>query len=77
MIKNPSTRALALAHMGRIMYDMKCPNDMGNFAWAKRELNTLMDLFPGAKPFWVYIEAKWLSKTRMWVVGHRNLSYAG
>jgi hypothetical protein len=45
--------------------------------WAKRELNTLMDLFCEANPFWVYIKAQWLSKTRIWVVGHLNLSYVG
>jgi hypothetical protein len=70
MIKNPSTCALALARMGSIMYDTKCPNDMDIFAWAKRELNTLMDIFPREKSFWVYIKAKWFPKTGMWVMGH-------
>jgi hypothetical protein len=51
MIKNLSTRALALAHMGHIMYSTKCPNDMDISTWAKRELSTLMDFFPMAKPF--------------------------
>jgi hypothetical protein len=51
MIKNPSTRALTLAHMGCIMYDTKCPNDMDISTWAKKELNKLMDFFLRAKPF--------------------------
>jgi hypothetical protein len=45
--------------------------------WAQKELNTLMDFFQEANPFWVYIKAQWLSKTRMWVVDHLNLSYVG
>jgi hypothetical protein len=45
--------------------------------WAKKELNTLMDFFHEANPFWVHINTQWLSKTGMWVVDNLNLSYVG
>jgi hypothetical protein len=50
---------------------------MDIFAWAKKELNTLMDFFHEANPFWVYIKTQWLSKTQMSIVDHLNLSYVG
>jgi len=58
-------------------YHVWCPNDMDISTWAKKELNTLMDFFHEANPFWVYIKAQWLSKTGMWVVDHLNWSYVG
>ena len=76
-IKDHAIRAGVLKGLGRIMYDTKCPHgdDMG--PWAIRQLNALMDSFPIVSNFWAYFQKQWADKTHMWVVGHRNLPYAG
>ena len=76
-IKDHAIRAGVLKGLGRIMYDTKCPHgdDMG--PWAIRQLNALMDSFPIVNNFWAYFQKQWADKTHMWVVGHRNLPYAG
>ena len=76
-IKDHAIRAGVLKGLGRIMYDTKCPpgDEMG--PWAIRQLNALMESFPIVTNFWAYFNKQWSDKTQMWVVGHRNLPYAG
>jgi hypothetical protein len=76
-IKDHAVRAGVLKGLGRIMYDTKCPHgdDMG--PWAIRQLNALRESFPIVSNFWAYFDKQWADKTQMWVVGHRNLPYAG
>ena len=76
-IKDHAIRAGVLKGLGRIMYDTKCPpgDEMG--PWALRQLNALMESFPIVNNFWAYFNKQWADKTHMWVVGHRNLPYAG
>ena len=76
-IKDHAIRAGVLKGLGRIMYDTKCPpgDEMG--PWALRQLNALEDSFPIVNNFWAYFNKQWADKTHMWVVGHRNLPYAG
>jgi hypothetical protein len=76
-IKDHAVRAGVLKGLGRIMYDTKCPHgdDMG--PWAIRQLNALRESFPIVSSFWTYFDKQWADKTPMWVVGHRNLPYAG
>ena len=33
--------------------------------------------YPSAQDFWQYVEDQWLYKVHMWVVGSRELPYAG
>ena len=76
-IKDHAIRAAVLKGLGRIMYDTKCPpgDEMG--PWAIRQMTALMDRFPVVDSFWAYFNKQWADKTPMWVVGHRNLPYAG
>ena len=76
-IQDPAIRAGVLKGLGHIMYDTKCPpgDEMG--PWAIRELQNLVDRFPVVTNFWAYFNKQWADKTPMWVVGHRNLPYAG
>ena len=66
-----------LKGLGRIMYDTKCPQGDEMGPWAKRQLTALMESFPIVSNFWSYFQSQWGDKTHMWVVGHRNLPYAG
>jgi len=45
--------------------------------WAIRQLNDLRESFPIVSNFWAYFDKQWGDKTHMWVVGHRNMPYAG
>ena len=76
-IKDPAIRGVVLKGLGRIMYDAECPpgDEMG--PWAIQQLNALMERFPVVSNFWDYFIKQWADKTPMWVVGHRNLPYAG
>ena len=76
-IKDPAIRAGVLKGLGRIMYDGNCPPGDGMGPWAIRQLNALRDSFPIVDHFWAYFDKQWGDKTHMWVVGHRNLPYAG
>ena len=76
-IKDHAIRAAVLKGLGRIMYDTKCPQGDGMGPWAIRQLNALRDSFPIVSNFWSYFDKQWAVKTHMWVVGHRNLPYAG
>ena len=76
-IKDPAIRAGVLKGLGRIMYDTRCPQGDGMGPWAIRQLNALRDSFPIVSNFWDYFDKQWGDKTEMWVVGHRNLPYAG
>ena len=76
-IKDHAIRAGVLKGLGRIMYDTKCPEGDEMGPWALRQLDALMDCFPIVSNFWAYFYKQWADKTHMWVVGHRNLPYAG
>ena len=76
-IKDHAIRAGVLKGLGRIMYDTKCPPGDGMGPWAIRQLDALRDSFPIVNNFWAYFDKQWADKTHMWVVGHRNLPYAG
>ena len=76
-IKDHAIRAGVLKGLGRIMYDTKCPEGDQMGPWALRQLSALMDSFPIESNFWAYFNKQWADKTHMWVVGHRNLPYAG
>ena len=76
-INDHAIRAAVLKGLGRIMYDTKRPQGDEMGPWALRELNALMDCFPVVSNFWAYFIKQWGDKTHMWVVGHRNLPYAG
>ena len=76
-IKDHAIRAGVLKGLGRIMYDTKCPEGDAMGPWAIRQLNALRDSFPIVSNFWAYFDRQWANKTHMWVVGHRNLPYAG
>ena len=76
-IKDPAIRAGVLKGLGQIMYDTNCPEGGEMGPWAIRQLKSLMDSFPVVSNFWDYFNKQWADKTPMWVVGHRNLPYAG
>ena len=76
-ISDHVVRAGVLKGLGRIMYDTKCPPGDRMGPWAIRQLKDLMDRFPIVNNFWAYFDKTWGDKTHMWVVGHRNLPYAG
>ena len=76
-IQDHAVRAGVLKGLGRIMYDTKCPQGDEMGPWAIRQLTALMDSFPIVSNFWAYFDKQWGDKTHMWVVGHRNLPYAG
>lgn len=76
-IKDHAIRAGVFKGLGRIMYDTKCPPGDGMGPWAIRQLDALRDSFPIVSNFWAYFDKQWADKTHMWVVGHRNLPYAG
>ena len=76
-IKDHAIRAAVLKGLGRIMYDTKCPSGEEMGPWAMRQLNALIEMFPVVDNFWAYFNKQWVDKMPMWVVGHRNLPYAG
>jgi hypothetical protein len=76
-IKDHAVRAGVLKGLGHIMYDTKCPQGDEIGPWAIRQLNALRKCFPIVNNFWTYFDKQWADKTQMWVVGHRNLPYAG
>ena len=76
-IKDPAIRAGVLKGLGQIMYDTNCPEGGEMGPWAIRQLKSLMDSFPVVSNFWDYFNKQWADKTPMWIVGHRNLPYAG
>jgi hypothetical protein len=59
------------------MYDRSGPGGDATTAWATQKLEELQCSFPAAKEFWDYVKEQWLPKVHMWVVGYRNLPYAG
>ena len=76
-IQDHAVRAGVLKGLGRIMYDTNCPNGDEIGPWAIRQLDALRGNFPIVNNFWAYFYSQWADKTHMWVVGHRNLPYAG
>jgi hypothetical protein len=76
-IKDAVTRGCVLLGLGKIMYDRDCPDDVHMDSWAQRRLRELAERIPEASDFWSYFEKQWGGNTRSWVVGHRNLCYAG
>jgi hypothetical protein len=59
------------------MYDTSGPTGDGAVPWAIQMLNNLEIKFPMYPQFWEYMRTQWLNKVHMWVVGYRNLCYAG
>ena len=76
-IKDHAIRAAVLKRVGCIMYNTKCPHGDEMRPWAFWKLNTLMDSYLAVSNFWAYFNKQWVDKTHVWVVGHRNLPYAG
>ena len=76
-INDHAIRGAMLKGLGRIMYDTQCPQGDEMGPWAIRQLTALMECFPVVSNFWAYFNKQWADKTHMWVVGHRNLPYAG
>ena len=76
-IKDHAIRAAVLKGLGNIMYDTKCPSGDEMGPWAIQQLNALIERFPVVDNFWAYFNKQWADKMPMWVVGHRNLPYAG
>lgn len=76
-IKDTTRRAEVLRELGLMMYDRTSPSGTASQTWAKDRLEALCKKYPREKDFWNYMEAQWLNKVHMWVVGYRNLPYAG
>ena len=60
-----------------MMYDMTSPSGFESTTWAKDKLDELSKKYPEEKDFWDYMQKQWQPKAHMWVVGYRNLPYAG
>ena len=76
-IKDHAIRATVLKGVGCIMYNTKYPHGDEMRPWAFWKLNTLMASYLAVSNFWAYFNKQWVDKTHVWVVGHRNLPYAG
>lgn len=59
------------------MYNTNSLEDQEMDAWAKSELERMVNNLLFAKAFWQYVKYEWLPKSGMWVVGYRNLLYVG
>ena len=59
------------------MYDTDCPLGAEMDSWAKSCLQQLVTEIPAAYDFWAYFQKEWGNNTSSWVVGNRNLCYAG
>ena len=60
-----------------MMYDKTSPSGFESTSWAKDKLDELSKKYPEDKEFWDYMQKQWQNKAHMWVVGYRNLPYAG
>lgn len=76
-IKDAHTRAAILRDIGQMMYDRTSPSGPGSQTWAATRIDDLSRKYPMEVEFWEYMKVQWLKKVHMWVVGYRNLPYAG
>ena len=76
-IKDAVRRAEILREIGLMMYDQSSPTGPNSETWANDKLNALRAKYPREKEFWDYMTSQWGKKIHMWVVGYRNLPYAG
>ena len=76
-IPDHDKRADVLRELGKIMYDRTGPSGDAAVPWATEKLAQLEEKFPLYPDFWEYMRSQWLNKVHMWVVGFRDLSYAG
>ena len=76
-IKDIAQRAEILQELGSMMYDKTSPGDSKSATWASEKLQELSKKYPKHKDFWDYMIKQWQDKAHMWVVGYRNLPYAG
>ena len=60
-----------------MMYDKTSPSGFESTSWAKDKLDELSNKYPEEKELWDYMQKQWQNKAHMWVVGYRNLPYAG
>ena len=59
------------------MYDQEGPRGADAERWAMLKIMDLTMKYLCAKDFWQYVKEQWLFKAHMWVVGYRELPYAG
>ncbi len=59
------------------MHNTNCTEDQDIDAWAKSEVESMVNKLIVVEAFWKYVKLEWLAKTKMWVVGDRNLPYVG
>ncbi len=76
-IKDVATRVATFRSLGEIMHNTNCTEDQDIDAWAKSEVERMVNKLIVVEAFWKYVKLEWLAKTKMWVVGDQNLPYAG
>jgi hypothetical protein len=78
-VKDPAVRAYILRDLQWMMYtrDFGPSGEDTATEWAQQVLGTLRKTYPNEKPFWDYMDTQWGNKVHMWVVGYRNMKYAG
>ena len=59
------------------MYNREGPQGVDAKPWVMLKIMHLMKKYPLAIDFWRYVEEQWLFWAHMWVVGYRELLYAG
>ena len=76
-ITSLALRATVLEEMGSVMYDREGPRGADAKPWAMLKILNLMKKYPLATDFWHYVEEQWLFWMHMWIVGYKELHYAG
>ena len=76
-ISSPALHVVVLQEMGSVMYDRDGPRGLDAEPWAMLKIMHLSKKYPLAMEFWRYMEEQWLFRAHMWVVGYRELPYAG
>ena len=66
-----------LKDLASIMYNKTRPLGHTATTWVIQKLQHLERTYPRAVEFWEYVNLQWLPKVHMWVVGYRNMPYAG
>ena len=59
------------------MYNRDGPRGADAEPWAMLRILVLAKKYPVAAEYWRYVEEQWLYRAHMWVVGYRELPYAG
>jgi hypothetical protein len=75
-IKDVATHTTPLRSLGEIMHNTNCSEDQYINAWAKSEAERVANELIVVEALWRDVKLEWLAKTKMWVVGNRNIPYA-